>query len=582
MQALLPILGYKKQHMLIWVVASLVLALSSACLAFLVGPLLRVVFGGEVLKWSPILSHFFGEPPPISVIKNYLPFLIAICSLLKAISFFIERLSRAHLVRHTARILRQNLLVWGSQLSSDQRSMFGQGDLQHRLTIDVERFESWLDQHGACLVRDSVAVLVLVMSTIALSGYIALAVFSVYPLLIIPMISLNKRLKKAASGQLSTAKVLHRWAQYTEQHLEFYQAQRQSIELQKDLELYQNKLDQDQLSLATLQGVAPSLTEVLVSLIIAFSLYGFTWGLENAWWSAEELMSLFVCILMLYQPIKGLSKAYQQWTYGQIVWQRCLPNTLEDLKAVLSKKQISQQNNQHQPIDLWKKDQSQKLSHVALSIYSIQRGEHNIQLKLNEQLNHSKLYCIKGSNGSGKTSLLKAITHLIPYEGSIVFESMDRIKLPIDHLEIAWFSQPAQIILTEMMDLTSCPRGSTDQLTTFARYLECFKFPQETLDKLLDVSRSHAEKTINLTLWDWFENLSLGEKQKCALCMLFMNTKAQICLLDEPEAHLDTESLVTLVQLLREHSQTRIVILVSHEPYLQDHCDQIIHLAPSH
>ena len=210
-KVLLTILGQRLTQVLVWVIASLTLACSSAFLAFLVGPLLRVVFGGETLQWSPILRTIFGEPPAIALVKVYLPWLIAMCSLIKALSYFIERISRASLVRHVGRKLRQNLLIWGTSKSQDQRLEQGQGDLQHRLTIDVERLEYWLDQHGASLVRDGVAVIILVISTIALSGYIALIVFSVYPLLILPIIALSKRLKKAASGQLSTAKILHRF-----------------------------------------------------------------------------------------------------------------------------------------------------------------------------------------------------------------------------------------------------------------------------------------------------------------------------------------------------------------------------------
>lgn len=566
-KVLLTILGQRLIQVFVWVIASLVLACSSAFLAFLVGPLLRVVFGGETLHWSPILRTIIGEPPAIALVKLYLPWLIAMCSLIKALSYFVERISRASLVRHVGRKLRQNLLLWGTSQSQDQRLEQGQGDLQHRLTIDVERLEYWLDQHGASLVRDSVAVITLVVSTITLSGYIALIVFSVYPLLILPIIALNRRLKKAASGQLSTAKVLHRWAQYVELHLETHQAMRKTEQFQRQLLSYQDDLDTTQAKLALLQGLAPSVTEVLVSLIIASSLYGFTWGLNHAWWSAEELISLFVCIIMLYQPIKSLGRAFQQWSYGQVVLHRCLPELLTISDSDLRLKILKYEKVYEKVYP-----KSSKLSLMHVDIDHVERGTKEINLKFNAKLTCNQLVCIKGVNGSGKTTLLKAIADLVPYQGSIIFMNAAQECIKKDQIRLAWLSQPAQIVIEEMMDL-----GSSNKLfRELQLYLNRFLFPTNQIDKLDELLRSYHEKRVNLDLWDWFESLSQGEKQKLALAMLLIKKDYDLYILDEPEAHLDEQVLLTLMHVLRKDLQESIVIMVSHEPKLQAICDQLI------
>ena len=571
-RALIHILGQKKSQISVWVIASLLLALSSAFLAFLVGPLLRVIFGGETLQWSPILRTVLGEPPALSVVKTYLPWLITICSLLKAFSYLLERISRAHLVRYVGRRLRQHLLNWGISRSQDQRLSTGQGDLQHRLTIDVERFENWLDQHGASLIRDSVAVVTLVISTVALSGYIALVVFSIYPILIFPIINLNRRLKKAASGQLSTAKVLHKWTHYMELHLELHQAGRETDELHKHLLTYQDELDTNQARFALLQGLAPSVTEVLVSLMIASSLFGFTWGLENGWWSAEELISLFVCIIMLYQPVKSLGRAYQQWSYGHIILKRCLPG--HDLSFAPRLPSIH-------PRDMEKSDRTQRpsktnsrreIAEIEISIKQLTRGKKHLALEFSAHLQNTKLYCIKGSNGSGKTSLLKAIAHLIPYQGSIIFKcSVDEI-IPVDQLKLAWLSQPAQIMVSDMMTLQT----KLDSFQTLIHYLKRFSFPETQMIKLDSLMVISPLGGVNLGLWDWFESLSLGEKQKFALCMLLIKDSHDLYLFDEPEAHLDEQTLTILGQILNELAQRSIVIMVSHEPKIQGISDHIM------
>ena len=170
-------------------------------------------------------------------------------------------------------------------------------------------------------------------------------------------------------------------------------------------------------------------------------------------------------------------------------------------------------------------------------------------------------------NGSGKTTLLKAIAGLVPYQGSIVFVNAAQEYLKNDRIRLAWLSQPAQIVISEMMDLGS----SSEMFRDLQLYLNRFYFPTNQIDKLNELLSLYHEKRINLDLWDWFESLSQGEKQKLALAMLLIKKDYDIYILDEPEAHLDQQVLLTLMQVLRKKIfQGSIVIMVSHEPKLQN------------
>ena len=121
-----------------WGGAVLVLGCSSALLAFLVGPLLRVIFGGEALSWSPLLHTMWGPPPTLLQVKASLPWLISIVALVKAISFYGERVIRGIVVRQVGRALRIRLMRWAIDLSEDERRALGQDEVRARLTVEAD------------------------------------------------------------------------------------------------------------------------------------------------------------------------------------------------------------------------------------------------------------------------------------------------------------------------------------------------------------------------------------------------------------------------------------------------------------
>lgn len=552
---LLRVLMRERRPFLLWLLSAFSLAISSAAITFLVGPILRVIFGGESLTWSPWMRSAFGTPPPLTTVKWALPWLIALTASIKALSFYYERTVRAMLVRRVGRYLRSSVLEWGLAQNLDQSLSYGQGELCHRLTVDVERVERWLDNGGASLLRDSLTSLSLIVSMLLLSGYLGLVTLLIYPLLIIPILSINKKLKHAARGDISTAHELHRWSQYAEAHISLVKANRRATELERDLESYHQLLERSQSKLASLQGFAPSLTELLVSLLIASSLYGFTLGLDKGWWSAEELLSLFVCILMLYQPIKSLSRAQQQWTQGLTALERC--DISVNSKARCIEKEIS--------LELSEKDsklgQFQPLHRVELTINGLKRGKTDLSLSIEQGVSVGGYLAITGENGTGKSSLLYAVTELIEWDGQILFFDRDDSPLTKNQLDIHWLGTPCRVLLSDLASLFS--HSSEVKENNARKLLFNFGFPERLLTQL--------RSSDPIALWDWFERLSQGERQKIGLSITLTRcSHGALILLDEPEAHLDQKSLQRLVIELQEIARQNIVIISTHDRSLID------------
>src|SRR5438874_8255853 len=147
---------------------------------------------------------------------------------------------------------------------------------------------------------------------------------------------------------------------------------------------------------------------------------------------------------------------------------------------------------------------------------------------------------IVGPNGSGKTSLLKALLgELRPRQGRVKTGPRVTMRYYDQHLADL---DPTKTVLTELQD--------------------AFGLPEETLRTFLGrllFSGDDAFKTIR--------SLSGGEKSRVALAKLMLDN-AGLLLLDEPTNHLDIPAQEMLEEALQDFEGT--IVFVSHDRYFID------------
>jgi ATP-binding cassette, subfamily F, member 3 len=147
---------------------------------------------------------------------------------------------------------------------------------------------------------------------------------------------------------------------------------------------------------------------------------------------------------------------------------------------------------------------------------------------------------IVGPNGSGKTSLLKALLgELRPLSGRVKTGPRVTMRYYDQHLADL---DPNKTVLTELQD--------------------AFGLPEETLRTFLGrllFSGDDAFKTIR--------SLSGGEKSRVALAKLMLDD-AGLLLLDEPTNHLDIPAQEMLEEALQDFEGT--IVFVSHDRYFID------------
>ena len=155
---------------------------------------------------------------------------------------------------------------------------------------------------------------------------------------------------------------------------------------------------------------------------------------------------------------------------------------------------------------------------------------------LNLEMERGEKIALIGSNGIGKTTLLKSILDLIPaLEGSVELDP---------YLSIGYFEQEMAGGIE-----TTCLEEIWQEFPAFTQYEV-----RSALAKC-GLTTKHIESKVKV--------LSGGEQAKVRLCKL-INRETNVLLLDEPTNHLDVDAKEELQRALKAYGGS--ILMVCHEP----------------
>ena len=177
------------------------------------------------------------------------------------------------------------------------------------------------------------------------------------------------------------------------------------------------------------------------------------------------------------------------------------------------------------------------------------RGETCLIRDLDFALDTGEALLLMGPNGSGKTSLLRALAGLMDVEdGDIAWRGQSARRAGQEfRADIGWFAHRTGF----KGDLTII-----DNLRTEAglRELDLSRL-DATLDRLGLESRSELP----------FRSLSAGQQRRAALARLVL-CRATLWVMDEPLTNLDADGQSLVAELIREHlAEQGACLLASHQ-----------------
>ncbi|MEZ5094308.1 thiol reductant ABC exporter subunit CydD [Nocardioides sp.] len=177
---------------------------------------------------------------------------------------------------------------------------------------------------------------------------------------------------------------------------------------------------------------------------------------------------------------------------------------------------------------------------------------------------------VVGPSGCGKSTLLAALLgELEPREGRIVVAGTELADLdPADwHAQVAWAPQRPWLTAGSIAaNLRVGAREATDEQLweALARV------------RLAEVVRALPEGLAH-RLGDDGAGLSAGQQARLSLARVVLADRP-VVVLDEPTAHLDTETEAVLLDTLRDLARTACVVVVAHRPAVVEAADHVLTL----
>ncbi len=197
--------------------------------------------------------------------------------------------------------------------------------------------------------------------------------------------------------------------------------------------------------------------------------------------------------------------------------------------------------------------------------------------KVSFKVDDGEFVAIMGPSGSGKSTLMHIIGCLdTPTGGQYILDSHDVSELSDDELadvrmkKIGFVFQSfnllrrATVLRNVTLPLVYAGVSNEERENQAKKALRAAAFPEK--------------------FWNHYSNqLSGGMMQRVAIARALVNNPALI-LADEPTGNLDTKTgEIVLATLERLHmDQGHTIVLITHEPYVAEHAERIIHIRDGH
>lgn len=215
-----------------------------------------------------------------------------------------------------------------------------------------------------------------------------------------------------------------------------------------------------------------------------------------------------------------------------------------------------------------------RISTINIENLTFSYKERNCALKnINLTLNRGDKIALVGPNGSGKSTLIKVLLGLYEIsEGEIFIDDV-----PLKEINIENYRSKTSVLFQDFVKYELSLRenigfGDITHLYSNDKMIK-------NLDKLqADFLKQNNHYELDTQLGNWFEDgrqLSQGQWQKIALARAYFRN-ADIYILDEPNAALDTVSEREIFDKFFEISESKIGIFISHRLNAAKMADKII------
>ena len=412
------------------------------------------------------------------------------------------------------------------------------GELMSRLTSDTSLLMNLVTQVFGDLIRAPFTLVGCLAAMFYLNWQLALVSFLVFPLCILPIILLGKRVRIASKlGQESTADMLSTAQESLSGSLivKAFQTENYELDRFKDYNNRAFKMNMKQLR-------AHALSEPIMYILSSLAISGVVYYAFIANLSLAVLMTFVGAAVQMYKPLKKLSQIHlkievaapgAERVFGILDKSNTIPNESSAIDLDSSINSIEFKN-----ISFGYKDNISVLEDIC---FSIRKGQ---------------CLAIVGGSGAGKSTLVNLLPRFYEVtQGSILINDLDIRDYKLQSLRKA-----LGIVNQDTFLFNS----------TVAENI-CYGNTNATRSEIIDAAKranahdfiSSLEKGYDTIIGERAVLLSGGMAQRLAIARALLRNPP-ILILDEATSALDTESERLVQEALNELMKDRTVLVIAH------------------
>jgi len=526
------LVGYRRQFIFA-ILGMVAVAVGTAGTAQIIKPTLDEVF---VAKDTTMLAT--------------IPLLLIALFTMKGVGQYIQTYYMSYIGLDVVRKLRDNLVKHLTYQDMNFFQNMHSGEILSRITNDISRIQSVVTSMIPNFIRESLTIVALTIYVIYESPKLALYFLIIMPLALLPLGQLAKKMKRYSRlSQESTSNMTARIGEIFSNIEVIKSNSTQELESERfrgeNYSVFKYLLKQ-----VKINALTTPIMEILGSVAIGVVIYiGGTEVIEGRM-SVGAFFAFSAGLFMLYNPIKRVSKLYNQAQDG-IVANRRMQELLNMRPEIVSGETILKGGIKRvtfRDVSL-KYEDKMALSGVSIDI---REGE-NIALV--------------GDSGAGKSSFVNLIVRFYdPTSGKIEINGLDSRELTLKslHEKIAFVTQRIYIF-----NDTVAENVAYGEELDRERVRDALKraYAMEFVDKL--------EKGIDTELTESGNNLSGGQRQRIALARALYKNPS-LLILDEATSALDNRSELYIQKALEALKDEIIIITIAHRLSTIQNADRIL------
>jgi len=429
------------------------------------------------------------------------------------------------------------------------------GELLARISYDVTLVQAAVSTSVTALMRDSVSIVFLLGVIFFQDWPLALIAMLVFPLVIYPIARFGRKMRHASSdGQVSMGE-LTSLVEETVGGIRVVKAFGMEDYERGRFRRFTGDFLHHQMRIFRAQALSFPIMELLAGFGIAgVLLYG---GLRVASGAttAGTLVSFLAALIMLYEPVKRLSRANNEIQQGLAASERVFDILDEPVEV----------EDAPDAIELSGFSKDIRFDHVALQYVG---ADKQVLSDVSFNVQAGDVVALVGRSGAGKTSLVNLLPRFMDVTGgAVLIDGHDVCKLTQSSLRAQMAMVTQEVILFNDTVLNNIAYGLENidrkQVEEIAKAANAHEF----ITKL--------SKGYDTLIGERGVILSGGQRQRLSLARALLKD-APILILDEATSSLDTESERLVQQAIDRLMHGRTVIVIAHRLSTIRHADRIV------